>query len=164
MSRADLIREQLERCGIEYLVWLPDTEVRTFYDSIQAAQNLQLLQVCHEEEAIGLYTGLYLTGKRAAILIQNSGMLHSLDALGHLVVKLQIPLLLMLGYRGYHKMLSGHQPLDYAAKFTEPVLAAMEIKSYLVDNDEEVENIGRAFREAMNGDRPVALLFGAEDE
>lgn len=164
MTQADMIRDQLERCGIEFLVWLPDSEVRTFYDSVQAAQSFRLVQVCHEEEAIGVYTGLYLTGKRAAILIQNSGLLHSLDALGQMMVKLEIPLLLLVGYRGYRDRQRGKQPLDYAVMFTEPVLDAMGIKHYLLDNEADVENITLAYHEALEGEKPVVVLIGGEFE
>jgi len=157
-----LVREELERCGIEFLVWLPDTEARSLYDSIMASPRLRLIQVCHEEEAMGVYTGLYLTGKKAAILIQNTGFFHSLDGLRGLILNLELPLLLMVGYRGYHELKDGKQPFDSAAVLTEPIMDTLGIKHYLMDTDDQVGNIGRAYQETMETNRPVAVLIGRE--
>lgn len=162
MARANLVRGELEKCGIQFLVWLPDSEARYFYDSVSNSPHLRLVRVCHEEEAMGVCTGLYLGGKRAAVLIQNTGFFHSIDSLRGLVMDGEIPMLLMLGYRGYHEMLEGRKPPDSAAAFTEPVLDTLGIKHYLVDADEDVENISLAYKEAMATNRPVAVLIGRE--
>lgn len=162
MARADLVREELERCGIEYLAWLPDSESRYFYDSIQASSKLKLVQVCHEEESIGVYTGLYLGGKKAAVVIQNTGFLHSLDALRGLILNLGIPMLMLVGYRGYHEMVEGKKPVDSAAALLEPIMDTIGIKHYLLDRDEDVGNIGKAFEEAWATNKPVAVLIARE--
>ena len=161
MARADLVRDQLERSGIEYLVWLPDSEARYLYDTISASK-LRLVQVCHEEETIGVYTGLHLAGKTAAILIQSTGFFHSLDALRGLILNMQLPLLLMVGYRGYHDMIAGKKPADSAAVYLEPVMDTLGIKHYLLDSDEDTEKISMAYRETMATNRPVAVLIGRE--
>jgi len=106
LARADLVREQLEQCGIEYIVWLPESEARFLYDAISTSK-IRLVQVCHEEETMGVYAGLHLAGKRAAVLIQNTGLFHSLDALRGMILNLRLPLLLLVGYRGYRGMVEG---------------------------------------------------------
>ncbi len=161
MARAELVRDELRLCGIEYLVWLPDSETRSFYDSIFADPQLHLVQVCREDEVMGIYGGLYLGGKKAAVLIQNTGLYNSMDALRGVILNLKLPLLLMVGYRGYRGMVEG-KPTDTAAIYLEPVLEAMGIKHYLLDRDEEVENISRAYREAHENNKPVAVLIGKE--
>ena len=162
MARAELVRQELERCGIEFLIWLPDSETRDFYDSVTASSSIRLVQVCHEEEAMGVYTGLYLGGKKAAVLIQNAGLLHSLDALRGLILEMELPLLLIVGYKGYHAMVQGKKLIDAVAVYTEPALDALGIKHYFLEGDEEVENIGRAFREAVATSRAVAVLVAGE--
>lgn len=111
---------------------------------------------------MGVSTGLYLGGKRAAVLIQNTGFLHSIDSLRGLVMDSAMPMLLMLGYRGYHEMLEGKKPTDSAAALTEPILDTLGIRHYLLDRDEEVGNISLAYREALDTNRPVAVLIGRE--
>ncbi len=162
LARAELVRNELEACGIEFIIWLPESESRYFYESVTASSTMRLVQVCHEEEAMGVYTGLYLGGKKAAVLIQNTGFLHSIDSFRGLVLDIGMPMLLLLGYRGYHGMLEGKTPVDSAAVFTEPILDALGISHYLLDTDEDVRNIGRAFREAEATNRPVAILIGRE--
>jgi sulfopyruvate decarboxylase subunit alpha len=162
LARADLVRDELEKCGIEFLIWLPDSEAMYLYDSVSASPKLTLVQVCHEEEAMGVCAGLYLGGKQAAVLIQNTGFFHSIDALRGMVMEMEMPMLLMLGYRGYHEMLKGKTPPDSAAVFTEPILNTLGIKHYLLDRDEDVENISLAYRETLATNRPVAVLIGRE--
>ena len=162
MARADLVCSELEKCGIEFLIWLPDTEARYFYDSVSASPKITLVQVCHEEEAMGISVGLYLGGKQSAVLIQNTGFFHSIDSLRGLVMDIGMPMLLMVGYRGYHEMLEGKTPADSAAVFTEPVMNALGIKHYLMDSDEDVGNISRAWQETLATNKPVAVLIGRE--
>ena len=162
MARADLVRDEIQRCGIEYIVWLPDSEARYFYDTIASSPAIRLVQVCHEEETIGVYAGLHMGGKKAAVLIQNTGLLHSIDALRGMILDLELPLLLMVGYKGYRQMVQGKQPRNSTATYTEPVLDMLGIKHYLLDNDHEVENISAAYRETLASNRPVAVLIGRE--
>jgi sulfopyruvate decarboxylase subunit alpha len=162
LARADLVRDELEKCGIEFLIWLPDSEARYFYDSVSASPKMRLIQVCHEEEAMGVCVGLYLGGKKAAVLIQNTGFFHSIDALRGMVMEIEMPMLLMIGYRGYHEMLEGKTPPDTAAVLTEPILNTLGIKYYLLDRDEDVENISRAYEETLAANKPVAVLIGRE--
>jgi sulfopyruvate decarboxylase subunit alpha len=162
LARADLVRNELEKCGIEFLIWLPDSEARYFYDSVSASPKLRLIQVCHEEEAMGVSVGLFLSGKKFAVLIQNTGFFHSIDSLRGLVMEIEMPMLLMVGYRGYHEMLEGKTPSDTAAVLTEPMMKTLGIKYYLMDREEDVENISRAYQETVATNRPVALLIGRE--
>lgn len=162
MARAQAVHDELRKCGIEYLVWLPDSETRSMYDVLQADPGLKLIQVCREDEAIGVYFGLYLGGKEAAVLIQNTGMMNAVDALRGTALSLNIPLLLMVGYRGYHGLIEGADYIDSAAVYTEPLLKAMGIPYYIMDSDEDVPRISEAYRKSRATSGAVAVLVGKE--
>ena len=53
-----------------------------------------------EDAAIGLGVGAYLGGKRPVVLMQNSGLGTALNALTSLAILYEIPLLLIVTYRG----------------------------------------------------------------
>ncbi len=162
MARAQAVHDELRKCGIEYLVWLPDSETRSMYDVLMADKDLNLVQVCREDEAIGVHLGLYLGGREAAVLIQNTGMMNAVDALRGSALSLQIPLLLLVGYRGYHGMVEGAATVDSAAVYTEPLLKGLGIPYYIMDSDDDVPRISEAYRQSRADSGPVAVLVGKE--
>ena len=53
-----------------------------------------------EDAAIGMASGAYLAGKKPVVLMQNSGLGYSLNVLTSLNLIYQIPVLLLITYRG----------------------------------------------------------------
>jgi sulfopyruvate decarboxylase TPP-binding subunit len=190
MARAQAVHDELRKCGIECLVWLPDSETRTMFDILKADPDLQLVQVCREDEAVSVYFGLYIGGKEAAVLIQNTGMMNAVDAMRGSVLANNIPMLLLVGYRGYKGMLKsavksgagfidkhlpayldGHKGIieraaavDSAATYTEPLLQGLGIPYYILNSDEDVGRISEAHRRSKEISGPVAVLVGREYE
>jgi sulfopyruvate decarboxylase TPP-binding subunit len=162
MARAQLVVEELKKCGITHVAWLPDSESIYMYEALIATPELSLIPVCREGETFAIAAGLYLGGKNPAVLIQNTGLLESGDALRGTVLALEIPLLLMVGYRGYHGLVAGKKPPDTAAVYTEPILKAWGLHHYLVDTDQDVGKIALAYKEAQETSKPVVVLIGRE--
>jgi sulfopyruvate decarboxylase TPP-binding subunit len=72
---------------------------------------------------------------------------------------LNIPVVLMIGYRGWTRYGVTH---DTAATYTERFLHAFGINYYLVENNADAPRISVAFEEARKTKRPVAVLVGDE--
>jgi sulfopyruvate decarboxylase alpha subunit len=87
--------------GIRDVVYVPDNPLshvlRVFE---QAFTDVRLLLATREEEAFGIAAGLYLGGRRAAVMLQSSGVGNSLNALTSLVLPYQIPMLVVVSMRG----------------------------------------------------------------
>ena len=129
------------------------------YEAIMRDPDLKLIQVCREGEAIGIAAGLHLGGKEPVVLHQSTGFFESGDSVRGLALDLKLPLLLMIGYRGYAgDKLSN----DSAAVYLEPILKAWGINYYVLENDGDAEKICVAHREAHDTSRPVAVLIGGE--
>ena len=158
MASPQEVRDELRKCGIEYVVWLPDSETRHMYDTLQADPHLKLVQVCREDEAIGVYLGLWVAGKEAVVLIQNTGMFNATDAIRATALPLKMPLLLMVGYRTYHRMLKG-TTADTAPVYTEPILKALGIPYYIMDINDDAGCISKAYQQAQATSGPVAVLM-----
>lgn len=163
MARSHLIVEAMQQCGVSHVIWLPDSESRFMYDALSDSE-LHLVPVCREGEAFGIAAGVYLGGGTPAVLIQNTGLFESGDVLRGNILNMAVPLLLIVGYRGYHEMVSQQGPVDSAAVFTEPILDAWGITHYFVDTDDDVPNIAKAFQESREKQCPVAILIGREYE
>ena len=153
--------EELHHNRVSHVIWLVDTESRFMYDALAADPALSIVPVCREGEAIGIALGLLIGGQRPIVVIQNTGLLESGDSVRGIALDLQVPLVMLVGYRGFHR----DQPItDSAATYTEPTLAAWDLPHHLVETDDDVDRISRAFRQAAETRHPVVVLIGREYE
>jgi len=93
------------------------------------------------------------------ILIQNTGMMDSGNSLRGWAIDLSIPVVLMVGYRGWTRH---GVTRDSAAVYTERFLNAFGINYYLVESDADAGRISLAIDEARRTARPVATLIADE--
>jgi sulfopyruvate decarboxylase TPP-binding subunit len=157
--QATTVLEELRRCGVTHIVWLPDSETGYMYETMRASQ-ITLVPVCREGESMAIAAGLIAGGKRPVVLIQSTGLYESGDSVRGLCLDLRLPLVLMVGYRGYPGR--GRPPADSAARFLEPVLDAWGIPHYLVESDATCRHISEAHQQAQATSHPVAVLMGKE--
>jgi len=156
---ADRVLDELKKCGITHVIWLPDSETLFMYEALMRRPEFKLVPVCREGEAIAIATGLLLGGKNPVVLHQSTGFFESGDSVRGLALDLQLPLLLLISYRGWQH----DSPLtDSAAIYLEPVLDAWGIKHYLLETDEDVGKISAGYKEAHETSKPVSILIGAE--
>ena len=121
--------------------------------------SLTLIPVSREGHAFSTAAGLSTGGAKPVILIQNTGLLESGDSLRGWCMGMNIPVVLMVGYRGYTRH---GRNADTAATYTEPFLNAFNVKYYLVENNDDAERISWAFEDAERLQNPVAVLIGDE--
>jgi len=93
------------------------------------------------------------------VLHQNTGFFESGDSIRGMALDLHLPLLLLIGYRGWKR---DHPLTDSAAIFTEPILDAWNIRHYLIENDEDAGKITTGYEEAQKTKHPVVILIGTE--
>jgi sulfopyruvate decarboxylase TPP-binding subunit len=162
MSLERLILSELKQCGFQWIVWLPDSETRTMYDLMRDDPELRLVQVCREDEAVGICYGLLKGGQRAAVMIQNTGLMNAIDAIRGIPIRMRQAMLLLIGYRGYRTMVGKTDPVDNAAVFTEPLLQALQIPYYLIRTSADVGKLRQAYEQAQRMCAPAAVLVTRE--
>ena len=153
------IIDELIKNGVTHVVTLPDSETNFMYEQMSAESEINLVPVCREGESMPIAAGLWVGGKKPVVLIQNTGLFESGDSIRGLVLDVDFPLVMMVGYRGWtrHGITA-----DSAGRFTEPILHAWGINYYLVETNDDVGRISTAFEEAERTQKPVACLMGAE--
>lgn len=155
----EIVLEEMKKNGVTHVVWLPDSETNWLYLLMQAEPSLDLIAVSREGLAFSMAAGLAVGGKNPIILIQNTGLMESGDSLRGWTLGLNIPVVLMIGYRGWTRHGVNQ---DTAATYTERFLNAFGINYYLVENSADAPRISIAFAEARRTKRPVAILVGDE--
>jgi sulfopyruvate decarboxylase TPP-binding subunit len=153
------VLDALKRCGVTHLVWLPDSEAGFLYEALLRDQDITLVPVCREGEAMAVALGLMVAGKHPAVVVQNTGFLESGDSVRGAMLDTGFPFFLMIGYRGWK---AGAPMTDSAGIYLEPVLKAWGIPGYLVEDDRDLPKIEQAYQKAQSTSRPAAVLIGRE--
>ena len=135
------IEQTFADLGITHVVWLPDTALGPWEQALASSDRLALVRVCREGEAWTVAAGLHLAGKRPLVVIQNTGLFESGDAMRNVLFDLGLPLWALIGYRSY---LVENSP-DTAKKFTEPVLNAWGLDYALVDSESAKPRLAEHF-------------------
>ena len=86
---------------IENFVGVPDSTLRHFIDEGMLLK--KIVFTTREEEAIGICTGMSLSGEPSLVFMQNAGFANSLSTITSLVDMYRIPLILLIGWRGFLK-------------------------------------------------------------
>ena len=155
----ETVLDQMKKNGVTHVVWLPDSETNWLFVLMKAEPSLKLVGVNREGLAFPAAAGLSIGGRTPLILIQNTGLMESGDSLRGWGLNLDIPVVLMVGYRGYTRH---GVNTDSAATYTERFLNAFGIQYYLVEGDADAPRISIAFEEAKRTRRPVAVLVADE--
>ena len=155
----ETVLAQMKKNGVTHVVWLPDSETNWLFVLMKADPSLTLVGVNREGLAFSAASGIYAGGKTPLILIQNTGLMESGDSMRGWTMQMEVPVVLMVGYRGYTRH-GVHT--DTAATYTERFLNAFNIQYYLVEQDSDAERISIAVAEAKRTKRPVAVLVADE--
>ena len=155
----ETVLAEMKKNGVTHVVWLPDSETNWLYLLMKEDPSLTLVGVNREGLAFSAAAGIAAGGKRPLILIQNTGLMESGDSLRGWAIGLNIPVVLMVGYRGWTRH---GVNTDTAAVYTERFLNAFGVNYYLVEGDADAQRISIAFEDATKTKRPVALLVADE--
>ncbi|MEJ2216814.1 MAG: thiamine pyrophosphate-binding protein [Gemmatimonadota bacterium] len=159
--------------GVTHVVGLPDSISAPLLERLPE-HGLRLVRVTREGEAFAIASGLWLGGARPVVVLQNTALLESGDALRGTAMRMGVPLVALVTCRGYAKLKGmGMDPagasrtrdtlvrpyIDTAALFTEPTLAAWGVPFFLCEGAADLPRVHEAFDMARTEERPVALLL-----
>ena len=159
LPSAQRIVDALKKQGITHAIGVPDNGSARIYERLRAEPDIQVITVTREGEAFALASGLFVGGKKPVIIIQNTGFLESGDALRGTVINMQIPVVIFIGYRGYHNRDSSGHWIDSVATLLEPTLNAWNVPYHKLETDADIDCIRKAFQNAAATSLPTALLL-----
>jgi sulfopyruvate decarboxylase subunit alpha len=100
-SWAAAVAGGVHRAGIRDAVYVPDNPLSKVLRALEDGYpDVRLMLATREEEAFGIAAGLYLGGRRPAVLLQSSGVGNSLNAITSLLLPYRIPVLMIVNIRG----------------------------------------------------------------
>ena len=86
---------------IKNFVGVPDSTLKYFIDESLKKNNAII--TTREEEAIGIVSGMSLSNEKSLVFMQNAGFANSISTITSLVQLYQIPMIFLIGWRGYLK-------------------------------------------------------------
>jgi sulfopyruvate decarboxylase subunit alpha len=96
---AERFVDRLQAAGFDFFVGVPCSLVRTLL--LELERRRLYLGETREDAALGVAAGAYLAGRTPVVIMQNSGLGVSLNALGSLHLLYEIPALLLITWRGF---------------------------------------------------------------
>jgi sulfopyruvate decarboxylase TPP-binding subunit len=160
LSGEAIIRE-IKAAGIEFVVAVPDiTTSEGLLRPLSKLTHPRLIRICKEDEGIAICAGLHYTGKRALLLIQQTGMLDSINAIRGVAVDYSLPICMMVGLLEKEVGVPPRQSKRYGVRIVEPILDAMGIAYHEIEQDSDVPKIRPALDGAYKDSKPVVVLIG----
>lgn len=87
--------------GFDLFTGVPCSLLKGLLAELEAREGVRYLPAPREDQALGVAAGAALGGKSPVVLMQNSGLGVSLNALVSLQCMYQLPTLLLVTWRGY---------------------------------------------------------------
>ena len=158
MDSSEAIYNGLKDIGIDFIVSVPCVNLSKLLNMIDEDDEIIHIPVTREEEGIGICAGAYLGGKKTAILMQNSGLGNSINALKSLMELYEFPLLMIISHRGTEgENICGQVPMGES---TPRILEAMDFKFFKPGTPEGAyEDIRESWDLSIEEGKPVSILL-----
>ncbi len=150
---AAVFLKALRARGFNFFTGVADSTVASLISELGP----EYLSATREDLAVGMASGAYLAGRRPAVLMQNSGLGYCLNGLTSLNLIYKIPLLLIVGYRGYqgkdapeHLVMGAH---------CEQLLREVGIPVFVPERDGLEESLAAADEALLREKIPAAIFI-----
>ena len=139
---------------IENFVGVPDSTLKHFID--EGLKVKKIIIANREEEAIGISTGMILAGSPTMMFMQNAGFANSLSTITSLVQLYQIPMIFLIGWRGF---LKNDAPEHTKIGMIQPkLLQALSLQSRIIDGKKWKVSCNWALK-LIKEKKPCALIL-----
>ncbi|KXS40519.1 sulfopyruvate decarboxylase subunit alpha [Methanolobus zinderi] len=158
ITPSEAVYQGIKDAGIDFIVSVPCANLKELIPMVDSDPDIIHVPVTREEEGVGVCAGAYMGGKRPAMLMQNSGLGNSINALASLDILYGIPLLMIMSHRGVEgEPIVAQVPMG---QLTAPLLETLKIPYFLPGTKQDATDmIITAMDDAFNKNKPVAVLL-----
>src|SRR5262245_35991219 len=148
--------DALERRGFDFFAGVPCSLIEDLIATLEAHPRLPYIATPREDVAVGLAAGAWFAGRRPVVLMQNSGLGTSLNALASLSLMYGLPALLVVTWRGH----GGKDAPEHVlmGEISPRLLDLLGIPHRVLAADSLEADLAWAAAEMDRAMRPVALL------
>ncbi len=152
-----LLYEAIKKSGINLILSLPCILLKGLLKLIDEKNEIQHIPITREEEGMGIAAGAYLGGRTPAILMQNSGLGNSVNAIKSLLQLYKIPVIFIMSHRGAEgEKISAQIPMG---KLTPDLLDLLNIRKFIINSVDNVIEINKAVIISEKSKNLVGILL-----
>ena len=159
MSVNDVIMDALTANDVGFVTTVPCKQLAGVIEKIDQSDEMIHVPSNREDEGMGLCAGAFMGGKRPAIIMQNTAIGVTINALTTLIQFYRIPLPMLISYRG-----EVGEPVACQVEMalhTKALLAQLNIPTYHFHQPEDAEELSGILSHAFMARKPVAVLMDA---
>ncbi len=147
------LREQ----GFSLATGVPCSYFYRIINELTATEIIRYVPASREDEAIGIASGVAFGGKKACVIMQNSGYATIGDALTSLAQLYRLPMMIIISWRGLEpdRDFPEHSIMG---EVTLDTLVSYHLPYWELKEDDWQETTGLAVTKMIETSRPVALL------
>jgi phosphonopyruvate decarboxylase len=146
----------LTRHGFDFFTGVPCSLVEDVIAVLERERDAPYVAAVREDAAVGLTAGAWFAGRRPCVLMQNSGLGTSLNALASLSLMYGLPALVVVTWRGYEGKDAPEHILT--GRITPNILDLLEIPYRVLSAESAAADVAWAAKEMDTRMQPVALI------
>jgi sulfopyruvate decarboxylase subunit alpha len=158
---AEAIIKEIEALGITHVVNVPDTHQKSLLSLLARRSHPTLITSCTEDEAVGINAGLWVGGKHPMLLIQNTGLLASLNCIKGIAMDSGIPTFMLVGLFSRDVTKSPSDDPKRVINRIGPTLDTWSIPWYPLERPDQIGAIAEAYQRSLDERGPTVVLVGA---
>ena len=156
MKISKKIITNLKNGGADFFLSVPCKLLANMITILESDKNLYYTAIPREEEGMGICAGAYLGNKLPCIMMQNTGIGNSVNAIVSLLQLYQMPVVFLISYRGTPGEPVGAQ--GAMASVTEEILDTLRIPMLHCNDEKDLDKISTFTNHAKVIEGPVAIL------
>lgn len=146
------ILDALDAHNINITTGVPDGWIVPIINGLSNDKRFDYIPAAREEECFGIAAGIAMSGKRALVVMQNSGFLNAVGAYTTLCQKYQTPFVCLIAHRGGIKDANGYDPNKYRG--FEAVTRSMNLFVHETTWDNVASDIPKAMARSEGAGEP----------
>jgi sulfopyruvate decarboxylase subunit alpha len=159
-SHAPELLHALKHAGFDFFAGVPCSLLKGLVSLLEDDRAARYVSATREDSALGMAAGAYLGGKTPVVLMQNSGLGVSVNALASLSTLYELPALLLISWRGQ----GGNDAPEHLmmGEITLPLLDLLRIPHRVLSGSEPMApQVGWAKDTLAASQKPAALIVPA---
>jgi len=157
MNISESLYQKLRENGLDFFTSVPCKFLDELISLVSKDDAIVYTPVSREEEGVGISAGAFMGGRRPALLMQNTGLGNSINAICSLLNYYQIPVVFVISHRGTeNEIIDAQKPMGEA---TKSLLEITSIPYLEVRERADMERIDELISSGLEKNQSVALLL-----
>jgi sulfopyruvate decarboxylase subunit alpha len=151
--------DALRAAAVSHVIMVPDTYQKTFLAAVEVASDLKTVSACTEDEAVAINAGLYASGHRPILSVQNNGIYACINSLRGIALDGAVPTVMLIGQFGQTADIAPEDSPLRMVRMLEPTLATWSIPVRRLWSNADLAHLPPDYEEAQARRGPAALVI-----